>query len=1027
MALIYGIKAEQQGAGANIPHIFSFATARSVSNDTLLEVWNGSTVSTIKAAVDKDGKFYSNALTAGDLIYAVTGGVSNVRRLDSLAIGTAGQFLAVNSGATAPEWTSTITATPLILDQGAADVAVLKFQSSDIATVLTTVTTPDVETDDYGAFAKQSATLGGLKILSLAEDAALSPVTVIESWGGTATSTKSSSGRSLVEIYATEHDGANAQANIAANGNVFGVRARVGAADVTVWLADEDGDSWQGGNATTVTGIRINADDGGAIGASGTAFSDLFLASGAVINFNAGDVTLTHSSNALTLDGGNLLFTDATHDIGALGATRPRNLYISGDMEMGELLWTTSFSATNAPNFNNRRARGTEASPTAVQTNDGLGNFEAYGEDGTGWNAGGALGFIADENWAAGAHGTRMNVLVTPVGASVPVAVWGFQSTGHIIAGADDSYDIGASGANRPRTLYLGTSLIAPSATFTGTVSGISTLTATTLAGTLSTATQNSVTTMTGLVTVGALASGSIASGFGNINNASNTLTTGVLVATTGNFAAGAAANGLIVTTTGTNIVQFQFDSSNVLAIRVSSSGVVTYLATGSGASHTFGTQAVTTGALASTTITGSGILSIDSTTDSTSTTTGSIHTDGGLGVVLDTFLGADLTITDQVTIGGAIEAGSIFNIEPGVAARDLLTSVGLGLHIEADTWDINAAGNGETVAIGSLAFFGIPTWTSVGTTFTVTDAATLYIQGAPVDSTNVTAGSAYALWVDAGATRLDGSLTVGDTPSGDLTVGVTIDQGGNDDMALVLKSSDISHGMTTINTETMDVDDYCTFAKAAAGGGGLDQVIMAEDAVQTILWHVKCYGGQAQATHTTGGQGMIEFFVGEHDGSNALAAMATEGGNIFALRCHDTAGSVLTQFIVDENGQIYANAGTSTNAVTVFDEQNDAQLVRAFDLAQTGKGRVQSAWDEHVKCNEDALVDLGVLGDTVANGGLVCVTQLQRLHNGAIWQAYTERQQMKLDWQRDRDALVGVIEDQGRRIEHLETLLLAA
>ena len=38
---------------------------------------------------------------------------------------------------------------------------------------------------------------------------------------------------------------------------------------------------------------------------SGTAWSDLFLGDGAVINFNAGDVTATHSSNLLSIAGGN--------------------------------------------------------------------------------------------------------------------------------------------------------------------------------------------------------------------------------------------------------------------------------------------------------------------------------------------------------------------------------------------------------------------------------------------------------------------------------------------------------------------------------------------------------------------------------------------------------------------------------------------------------------------------------------------------------------------------------------------------
>lgn len=59
-----------------------------------------------------------------------------------------------------------------------------------------------------------------------------------------------------------------------------------------------------GGAVVVDTAPKPSSDDACAIGASGTAFSDLFLASGAVINFNAGDVTLTHSSNTLTVGGG---------------------------------------------------------------------------------------------------------------------------------------------------------------------------------------------------------------------------------------------------------------------------------------------------------------------------------------------------------------------------------------------------------------------------------------------------------------------------------------------------------------------------------------------------------------------------------------------------------------------------------------------------------------------------------------------------------------------------------------------------
>lgn len=55
--------------------------------------------------------------------------------------------------------------------------------------------------------------------------------------------------------------------------------------------------------------IRPNANDGAALGTSALMWSDLFLASGAVVNFNNGDVTLTHATDKLTLAGGDLEIT----------------------------------------------------------------------------------------------------------------------------------------------------------------------------------------------------------------------------------------------------------------------------------------------------------------------------------------------------------------------------------------------------------------------------------------------------------------------------------------------------------------------------------------------------------------------------------------------------------------------------------------------------------------------------------------------------------------------------------------------
>jgi len=53
--------------------------------------------------------------------------------------------------------------------------------------------------------------------------------------------------------------------------------------------------------------LTPGSSDGTALGTTSLMWSDLFLASGAIINFNNGNLTLTHSSNALTLSGSDKL------------------------------------------------------------------------------------------------------------------------------------------------------------------------------------------------------------------------------------------------------------------------------------------------------------------------------------------------------------------------------------------------------------------------------------------------------------------------------------------------------------------------------------------------------------------------------------------------------------------------------------------------------------------------------------------------------------------------------------------------
>lgn len=56
------------------------------------------------------------------------------------------------------------------------------------------------------------------------------------------------------------------------------------------------------GSGAAINGSFLpTASDGGAIGSSSLMWSDLFLASGGVINFNNGDVTITHAADVVTV------------------------------------------------------------------------------------------------------------------------------------------------------------------------------------------------------------------------------------------------------------------------------------------------------------------------------------------------------------------------------------------------------------------------------------------------------------------------------------------------------------------------------------------------------------------------------------------------------------------------------------------------------------------------------------------------------------------------------------------------------
>lgn len=140
-----------------------------------------------------------------------------------------------------------------------------------------------------------------------------------------------------------------------------------GAAAVT-WTWDNSGSTdpaltFGDGLISSNSTLLPATNDGAALGNTSYMWSDLFLASGSVINFNNGDVTLTHSENTLTLGGGNLaLGANSITGTGSIGATGAGKL---------TKVWAVDIESTNAPSVNGVAANATNGLVTNPMTTAG--------------------------------------------------------------------------------------------------------------------------------------------------------------------------------------------------------------------------------------------------------------------------------------------------------------------------------------------------------------------------------------------------------------------------------------------------------------------------------------------------------------------------------------------------------------------------------------------------------------------------------------------------------------------------------
>ena len=217
----------------------------------------------------------------------------------------------------------------------------------------------------------------------------------------------------------------------------------------------------------------------------------------------------------------------------------------------------------------------------------------------------------------------------------------------------------------------------------------------------------------------------------------------------------------------------------------------------------------------------------------------------------------------------------------------------------------------------------------------------------------------------------------------------VIFDQGSSTGNLFEFQNSNVNHPMT--DEESADVYGTIRPASGTAGGLRLKGLRDSGGSNHSALRLSGFLGESANTSKSTSGHGVVRVDASQTDGTTEVTSLVANG-NLFSI---SNDGS--TKFIVDEDGDVHIDGGYSA-----YDSYDDAMLIRAISTTTTPKAIIQNQFDKYVKYNERTLVDAGLLGEVTEDEKkkgvkpLINSTGLQKLHNGAIWQQYSEMQQMK-------------------------------
>jgi hypothetical protein len=233
------------------------------------------------------------------------------------------------------------------------------------------------------------------------------------------------------------------------------------------------------------------------------------------------------------------------------------------------------------------------------------------------------------------------------------------------------------------------------------------------------------------------------------------------------------------------------------------------------------------------------------------------------------------------------------------------------------------------------------------------------------------------------------GLMFLSDTANANSTIGLTINQGASDNEILALKSSDVAHGVTN----SAETDTFFKIQKLGATAGGAELYGFGNGSADQGFRIQAINHAAANTTKSASGNGVFDVISRQANGVTTQSVGAN--GNLVSFRDDGSA-----RFLFDEDGEMHADGAVAS----AFDDYCDAQLSRALTLVSSMATKPcksysspqSNKWDEFIRYNEQDLIDAKILGGPVHGvpddeRGLLNVTALQRLHNGAIWQLHSK------------------------------------